>query len=147
MLLHDHPVNSARATRGLPAVNSLWLWGFGRAAEATQFEPRVLYTDDAWLAGLWKIHGAEAKTIADLAAEFARIDRDALFAWSAPPAATPGASIVEAEQRCFAPARAALRSGAVEAVDMLLGQRACSVHRIARLQFWRRAKSLAQVLA
>lgn len=29
MLLHDHPVNRARASRGEPAINSLWLWGNG----------------------------------------------------------------------------------------------------------------------
>ena len=30
MLLHDHPANERRALRGAPAMNSLWLWGFGR---------------------------------------------------------------------------------------------------------------------
>ena len=29
MLLHDHPVNQARATKGLAAINSVWLWGGG----------------------------------------------------------------------------------------------------------------------
>lgn len=32
MLLHDHPVNQGRAARGALAINSLWLWGGGRAA-------------------------------------------------------------------------------------------------------------------
>ncbi|TAG03383.1 MAG: hypothetical protein EAZ43_06870 [Betaproteobacteria bacterium] len=40
MLLFDHPVNSARQSRGLPVVNVLWLWGFVAAsvvsASATQ---------------------------------------------------------------------------------------------------------------
>src|SRR5262249_54422228 len=31
MLLHAHPVNEAREARGEPAVNSVWLWGAGRA--------------------------------------------------------------------------------------------------------------------
>jgi hypothetical protein len=31
MLLHDHAVNRARAARGELAINSLWLWGGGRA--------------------------------------------------------------------------------------------------------------------
>lgn len=34
MLLHSHPVNEARAERGLPAVNGLWLWGAGSLAPA-----------------------------------------------------------------------------------------------------------------
>ncbi len=29
MLLHQHPVNAARESRGLMTVNSLWLWGAG----------------------------------------------------------------------------------------------------------------------
>jgi hypothetical protein len=31
MLLHDHAANRARAARGELAINSLWLWGGGRA--------------------------------------------------------------------------------------------------------------------
>ena len=30
MLLHGHPVNTARESRGLPTINSLWFWGGGR---------------------------------------------------------------------------------------------------------------------
>jgi len=33
MLLHEHGINQARAARGLPAINSLWLWGGGRTSE------------------------------------------------------------------------------------------------------------------
>lgn len=29
MLLHDHPANAGREARGLPPVNSVWLWGGG----------------------------------------------------------------------------------------------------------------------
>ncbi|QAU22697.1 phosphoglycerate mutase [Dyella sp. M7H15-1] len=29
VLLHQHPVNAARRARGLPPVNSVWLWGGG----------------------------------------------------------------------------------------------------------------------
>jgi hypothetical protein len=31
MLIHAHPLNQARAARGEPAIDSLWLWGGGRA--------------------------------------------------------------------------------------------------------------------
>jgi len=33
MLLHGHAVNQARAERGELAINSLWLWGGGRASQ------------------------------------------------------------------------------------------------------------------
>ena len=29
MILHTHPVNAEREARGMPAVNSVWLWGGG----------------------------------------------------------------------------------------------------------------------
>ena len=35
MLLHAHPVNEAREARSEPPVNSLWLWGAGRARKAS----------------------------------------------------------------------------------------------------------------
>ncbi|MFP5409581.1 MAG: hypothetical protein ACLGG6_01280 [Gammaproteobacteria bacterium] len=41
MLLHDHPVNAAREARGEPAVNSLWLWGGGRAPALKSDLPSV----------------------------------------------------------------------------------------------------------
>ena len=42
MLLHAHPVNEAREARGEPPVNSLWLWGAGRARKATSLWNSVL---------------------------------------------------------------------------------------------------------
>lgn len=36
MLLHEHPVNQARAQRGALSVNGLWIWAGGPAAELTQ---------------------------------------------------------------------------------------------------------------
>ncbi len=36
MLLHDHPVNAARAERGEPAINSLWFWGNGELPDVVQ---------------------------------------------------------------------------------------------------------------
>lgn len=36
MVLYAHPLNQAREARGEPLVNSLWLWGGGRAAPLKQ---------------------------------------------------------------------------------------------------------------
>jgi hypothetical protein len=35
MFLHGHPVNARREAAGLPAVNSLWLWGGGSLPDAS----------------------------------------------------------------------------------------------------------------
>ncbi|GMQ88333.1 MAG: hypothetical protein BMS9Abin08_1571 [Gammaproteobacteria bacterium] len=52
MLMHSHPVNRQRAERGLPLVNSLWVWGGGRLpARGEQCFTRVV-TNDATVKGL-----------------------------------------------------------------------------------------------
>jgi hypothetical protein len=51
MVLHVHPVNAAREARGEPAVNSLWLWGAGRASASTSHWKSVL-ADEPLVMGL-----------------------------------------------------------------------------------------------
>lgn len=41
MLLHAHPINERRESRGLSSVNSLWLSGCGAARAATAAEPQI----------------------------------------------------------------------------------------------------------
>lgn len=147
MLLHEHPVNRERVARRLPAVNSLWLWGFGRLGEASTARLPTLCTDDAWLAGIWRLHGAAGRPLEEYTVAEPLADDDALLAWSRSPAGSPGEILAEAERRCFAPALDALRSGTVGGVDILLGARAFTVDSGARFRFWRRPKPLAEVLA
>lgn len=57
MLLHDHPVNQAREARGQLPVNSLWLWGGGRAPALLGNTPPV-YTQHAAMQALATSCGA-----------------------------------------------------------------------------------------
>jgi len=147
MLLHEHPVNLERAARRLPAINSLWLWGFGRLGAASAENLPTLYTEDAWLAGVWRLHGAASRSLEEFAAAVPSIAGEVLVAWSRRLDGETDEALAEAERGLFAPARTALRSGAVHAVDMLLGGRAFETDRSARLRFWRRGKPLAEALA
>jgi hypothetical protein len=147
MLLHEHPVNRERVARRLPAVNSLWLWGFGRLGAAGTARLPTLCTDDAWLAGIWRLHGAAGRPLEQYTVAEPLADDDALLAWSRSPAGSPGEILAAAERRCFAPALDALRSGTVGGVDILLGARAFKVDSGARFRFWRRPKPLTEVLA
>lgn len=53
MLLHSHPVNEARAERGQPAVNGLWLWGPGTLAdEGVAAAPGGVWGDEPLARGL-----------------------------------------------------------------------------------------------
>jgi hypothetical protein len=45
MALHDHPINQARETAGLPPVNSYWAWGGGLARMPPTPLPERVWTD------------------------------------------------------------------------------------------------------
>lgn len=45
MLLFSHPINQEREARGLPSINSIWLWGGGRASEPASFNNRFYCAD------------------------------------------------------------------------------------------------------
>ncbi|MCJ7451344.1 MAG: hypothetical protein MUO39_02575 [Steroidobacteraceae bacterium] len=148
MLLHEHPVNQDRAGHGRPAINTLWLWGFGRFEETDEVSLPMLYTDDAWLSGIWRLNGMQSEPLDELAKGFDAGGGQVLVAGSRPPGDSLSGNglidaLAQAERSCFAPALAALRSGIVSGVDLLLGGRAYAVERSARFKFWRRAHPLA----
>ena len=63
MLLHAHPANAARESRGEPAVNSLWLWGAGRALKATSRFSSIL-ADEPFVMGLALLTRARYRSLA-----------------------------------------------------------------------------------
>jgi hypothetical protein len=152
MLLHEHPVNLDRAARGRPAINTLWLWGFGRLGQMQKSSLPALYTDDAWLSGLWRLNGVHAGPLDGFATATAggEVTGDGPILLAGSRAPRDGLSgngvadaLAQAEHDCFGPALAALRSGVVAGVDLLLGGRTYSVERSARFKFWRRTHPLA----
>lgn len=52
MLLHEHPVNLARETRGEAPINSLWWWGAGHLPAPGTSAHVAGWGDDSLLAGL-----------------------------------------------------------------------------------------------
>jgi hypothetical protein len=61
MALHEQPINAERVARGLPPVNSLWLWGGGFAPEATIAPVPPLYGDEPTLRGYWESVGGTGR--------------------------------------------------------------------------------------
>ena len=58
MVLHGHPLNEARERAGLPAINSVWPWGW--ATEVLAEAPRwggSFYGENAYAAGLAELAG------------------------------------------------------------------------------------------
>ena len=62
MLLHQHPRNEAREQEGRPTVNSIWIWGAGRACRVAP-ACDVLWADDAIAAGLAAASGGSARPL------------------------------------------------------------------------------------
>ena len=86
VILHNHPLNSARAAAGLPPVNSLWFWGGGKLPDSVRTHfASVINADDELLA-LAKLAGARptpsgsGSTLLDLRRhrDWALVENDAL---------------------------------------------------------------------
>jgi len=60
MLLFEHPVNQARAERGLPAVNSLWFWGGGQRPASVHASFDRVHADDVLSQALAHAAGIES---------------------------------------------------------------------------------------
>ena len=148
MLLHEHPVNERRIARGLPPVNSVWLWGVGTARAATGSVTGVLHTDDAWLAALWRLHGGRVRPLDPAVAAVDPDGGDVRVAIASVPGQSDGVEALRAiDERCLAPVRAALLAGRCDRVLLHAGCRTFDVRRGARWAIWRRARPLAEVLA
>jgi hypothetical protein len=63
MLLHEHPVNQVRESRGEPIINSVWFWGVGRLPARAISRRRQIWADDPLMRGLALWSGLEAKPV------------------------------------------------------------------------------------
>ncbi len=126
MVLHAHPVNEAREARAEPAVNSVWLWGAGRAPKARAPWQSVAADDPAVL-GAARLANARQRALPHSAREW--LERlpedgrhlavlDALRAPLALAADTVQNEMEMLEREWFAPLLAALRGGRVGMVTL-----------------------------
>ncbi len=128
MVLHEHPVNAERERRGAPALNSLWLWGAGRAPRAPSGPWRSVCADEPVALGLARAAGMASRALPATAEEWlARAPEDgrhllvldALRAAHALDDAEAYAARLQAlEARWFAPLLAALRAGRLGMVTL-----------------------------
>ena len=123
MVLHQHPVNAERERRGAPALNSLWLWGAGRAPREAAGPWRSVCADEPLALGLARLAGMSRRTLPASADEWlARapddgrhlLVLDALRAAHALDEAEAYCARLRAlEARWFAPLLEALRAGRI----------------------------------
>jgi hypothetical protein len=143
MWLYDHPVNRARAQRGLLQANALWLWGGGAplaAAGAGPIAPPTVvpppagpqmlaWASDLYVDGLARLRG---HGVAAGAQRWPAAPGHALAVCGL--GAAPGShSLLALERDWLAPAFARWRSGAVQSASLLAGERVVTL----RGQRWR----------
>lgn len=134
MALHEHPVNEERQSAGRPVVNSLWIWGGGRAPEPAPGGLPMLYANDPLLRGHWRAQQSqETDWPGSIAACLDSAAGDVV-------AVVPGNGSPE---RSLFELRDALRSRRVDELVVLFedGLRA-ALRRLQAYRFWRRDSAL-----
>jgi hypothetical protein len=155
MALHEHPVNEAREARGEPAVNSIWLWGAGRAPRGAECPWQSVATDDPAALGAARLAGARHRPLPRSAQDW--LERlpedgrhlamiDALRAPLVLAKDTIQDDMEVLERDWFEPLLAALRSGRIGMLTMHVPDGAegfsCETIRGDLRRFWRLAKSI-----
>jgi hypothetical protein len=144
MLLHAHPVNEAREARGELPVNSLRVWGAGRAPRSAHCPWQSVAADDPAVRGAARLAGARHRPLPGSAAEWLeRLPEDGRQLALLDARET---ALAELEQRWFAPLLGALRAGRIGMVTLHAPDGAEEVSfeaiRGDLRRFWRRVKPL-----
>jgi hypothetical protein len=159
MWLHGHPVNDARVRRGALPVATLWIWGGGAPAISPPAASREIadaaFGSDAYLQGLWRLAGGEARPMpVDWAAvigepraqralgvvEVAELLQANAF-WCLADA------VAEIDRRLISPTLAALHRGELEQLVLLANDRALTLRAADRWRLWRRKRTGLEGLA
>jgi hypothetical protein len=155
MVLHAHAANEARDARGEPTINSLWLWGTGRAGKATSRWASVL-ADEPLAMGLAQLARTRYRSVPSGAAQWLQSGPQdgrhllVLDALRAPAMLLDvdkyHAALAALEENWFAPLLAALRAGRIGMVTLHVpdGAEAVSFETIRGdlRRFWRMAKPI-----
>jgi hypothetical protein len=156
MLLHEHPVNQARAARGEPAINSLWLWGGGVLPVSIHPEPNAVYAGDALAHGLAQRAGVRCQAapeyVGDLMSDDAGRHRLLVLDSLAWPAHYDDieswlVQLAQMEKTWFAPLLIALNSGRIGAlvIEACNGRR-FRTGRVQQRAFWKRTRRFEELL-
>ncbi len=133
MLLHGHPVNQQRELRGLPAANSIWLWGNGIPAARLQPLPPAFGSED-YLRGLYRLHTGNLQPLPASGAELLRL----LPQRGRCVTVLPAQSASGFEQLWLAPLMQGLRARRLDQLDLVLDGWHLSIDRRGLRRFWRR---------
>jgi len=133
MLLHEHPVNQQRALQGLPAANSLWLWGNGSAEASRQPLPPAFGSED-YLRGIYRLHAASLQPAPASSGELL----GALTGCARAVALLDPQPASKFEQQWLTPLVEGLRARRLARLDLVLDSWHLSIDRRGLRRFWRR---------
>lgn len=155
MLLHDLPVNRARAMSGSPAINSVWFWGAGPLPPRPDAVPGLrLWSDSVLARGLARVSGVACRPLpSSVGAVLQEGGEDALDLVYSDALHYAGRlddwsgwldGLKGWEAQWFEPLRRALWSGQLASLRIASGGgRWHDVSASARWQWWRRAGAFA----
>ena len=130
--LFDHPVNLARAVRGLPAISSLWLWGGGPSIS----ELPVFH---GWSAGDDPLFGVYA-TRSEYPTGESRGSCESTSGVVVLDTAPGAAAWADAERRWLRPAVIALKRGRLSRLTLSAANRRFAIRSASLWRFWRRGR-------
>lgn len=150
VVLHNHPLNQAREARGQRPVNSVWFWGAGAPAKAPAASIARVFATSPLVRGLARAAGIEAlaPTAFDpLGRDDALVELSAAYHPSLYLDLDPWqAALRDLERHWFAPALAALKTGALKTLTLTVpderGGLQLTLGRRQLWRFWRAAQSL-----
>jgi hypothetical protein len=151
MLLHAHPLNMAREARGLPAFNSLWLWGGGTAPPAASSSFSQVCSDDPLARALARHAAAAVAGLPESAEAMIAAGGHALAVITklrdARDFESWCAALEECERQWFAPCSEALHDGRMQSLTIVAPAqpygRQFTISTSHRWRWWRRAKPIA----
>jgi hypothetical protein len=158
MWLHEHALNRARQARGAPAVSVLWPWG----AQGTRVQPEARMSQDtpaafgrdAWLEGLWHLHGSAARPppqgfqeILDSGSPRAVVVSEVACGLQRTEAGDVAGALALLDERLVSAAVGALRRGALERLTLIVNDVCVHLGRAGRLRLWRRRRGALAAFA
>jgi hypothetical protein len=150
-LLHLSSVNQQREDQGLPAVNSLWLWGTGKFPDNTKPAWQHIVTDDPLALGIASECGSSTSDL-DILDWSQATAASSTFVILTPESVQKQVGNIETIEHYFnlvhdlwlQPAIAAVRSKQVS--ELVIYTESCApftLHRSSLLRWWRRSKPLS----
>ncbi len=140
MILHTHPTNETRVSRGETAINGIWYWGGGQLPQKETRHVPVLYAAHPFGVGLWKLFDGASVAPGDASAAL-RTGLDSVVWFDDSMGVKSSLPLESIERDWISPALECLRKGRLHSVRFVdSGNKVLTLTRRMLRRFWRRPK-------